>query len=370
MKLARRKVSLKPDGTYDEIGVRSFGKGIFHKSPVAGADLGDKKVFEIAPGDLVISNVFAWEGAVAIAGPAEANRIGSHRFMTWVPDSSSVDVGYLYHYFVSDVGLRQLAKASPGSAGRNKTLGIKSFQDLQIPIPTIEEQRRIRAKVEALESWRQATELAVAASTGLRSSLTDGLYGNAGQLHALGEFLTPTVDMVKVDDSETYTTAGVRWYGEGVFAKDEKKGSEIKATTLFRLQPGDFIYNKLFAWKGSFAIVPSHTKPLVASNEFPSFRVDESRLLPEYVSGWFRQPHVWSAVERLSTGGTPTSRNRLKPAQLFQLQISVPTLEEQRIVVSQMHRLSQVAQLQARRAELGVALPQAARNEIFASMLG
>src|SRR5205823_11936776 len=62
--------------SYVEIGVRSFGRGIFHKAPVTGASLGNKRVLEIRPGDLVFNNVFAWEGAVALAGPAEAGTIG------------------------------------------------------------------------------------------------------------------------------------------------------------------------------------------------------------------------------------------------------------------------------------------------------
>jgi type I restriction enzyme, S subunit len=366
--LARRKVSLTADSTYEEIGLRSFGKGIFHKSPVLGADLGDKKVFRIEPGDLVISNVFAWEGAVAVAGSGEANKIGSHRFMTWVADASIVDAAYLYHYFLSEAGLRQLAKASPGSAGRNKTLGIRAFQELKVPLPPIEEQRRIRARIDTLETWREANDRSLTAARRLEASLTAGLYGRFEDISPLGDFLTPVADEVRVRDEETYTTAGVRWYGEGVFAKDAKRGSEIKAKTLFRLRPGDFIYNKLFAWKGSFAIVPPQGEPLVASNEFPSFRIDESRVLPEYVAGWFRQPHVWETVERLSTGGTPNSRNRLKPAQLLQLQIPVPSLEEQRKVTSQMAQLARTAELQARRSILANALPQAARNEVFATM--
>ena len=49
-----------------------------------------KRVFRIEPGDLVISNVFAWEGAIAVASDDEAGTIGSHRFMTFVPADGRV----------------------------------------------------------------------------------------------------------------------------------------------------------------------------------------------------------------------------------------------------------------------------------------
>ena len=85
LELHRRAVVVVPEAEYREVGVRSFGRGIFHKEPVVGTDLGNKRVFLIEPGDLVISNVFAWEGAIAMASETEAGMIGSHRFMTFRP---------------------------------------------------------------------------------------------------------------------------------------------------------------------------------------------------------------------------------------------------------------------------------------------
>jgi type I restriction enzyme S subunit len=118
---------------YQEIGVRSFGRGIFHKEPVAGTDLGNKRVFQIEPGDLVISNVFAWEGAIAVASGAEAGRIGSHRFMTFVAIDDRIETSWAAWFFRSEPGLELIGRASPGSAGRNRTLAIDRFESLEIP---------------------------------------------------------------------------------------------------------------------------------------------------------------------------------------------------------------------------------------------
>lgn len=143
VKLERRSVDVDPLQTYQEIGIRSFGNGIFHKEPVSGADLGAKRVFRIEPGDLVLSNVFAWEGAIAVATEAERGKIGSHRFMTYVPINGAADTGYLRYFFTSEAGLPLIQRASPGSAGRNKTLAIDRFEDLVIPLPATKEQQRI-----------------------------------------------------------------------------------------------------------------------------------------------------------------------------------------------------------------------------------
>src|SRR5215212_2117146 len=74
----RRPVRVDLDAEYREIGIRSWGRGIFHKDPLTGAQLDDKSVFDIKPGDLVLNIVFAWEGAVAVASENEIGMIASH----------------------------------------------------------------------------------------------------------------------------------------------------------------------------------------------------------------------------------------------------------------------------------------------------
>jgi type I restriction enzyme S subunit len=157
--LARRQVFPEPGRTYREIGIKSFGRGIFHKAPVTSADISEKRVFAIQPGDLVFSNVFAWEGAVALAGYEESGMIGSHRFMTYVTDGSVADARYLRHYFTSAQGLDVIRRASPGSAGRNKTLGIKSFEQQIIPVPDIETQQRIGEAFDHVDSSLMTDDL-------------------------------------------------------------------------------------------------------------------------------------------------------------------------------------------------------------------
>src|SRR5262245_9263007 len=89
--LVRRPVHVEAGATYREIGIRSFAKGIFHKTPTTGLEIGDKRVFAIEPGDLLFNIVFAWEGAVAVASSAEEGTIGSHRFLTCVPNPHVAD---------------------------------------------------------------------------------------------------------------------------------------------------------------------------------------------------------------------------------------------------------------------------------------
>lgn len=107
--LVRRVTEIDPDCAYPELGIRSFGKGTFHKPAIKGMDLGSKKLFKIASGDLLFNIVFAWEGAIAIASKDDHDRFGSHRFLTCVADASRTTSTFLCFYFLTDEGMRKLA---------------------------------------------------------------------------------------------------------------------------------------------------------------------------------------------------------------------------------------------------------------------
>lgn len=140
-----RPVEVKPNELYTQIGIRSHGKGLFYKEPVTGAALGNKAVFWIEPDCFIVNIVFAWEQAIGKTTQSEVGMIGSHRFPMYRPVNDRVDVDYLISYFLTKRGTDILEAASPGGAGRNKTLGQDRFLKSKITLPPIEEQRKIAA---------------------------------------------------------------------------------------------------------------------------------------------------------------------------------------------------------------------------------
>lgn len=140
---------------YQEIGIRSHGKGIFYKDEVVGNAIGNKRVFWIEPNCFIVNIVFAWEQAVAKTTEAERGLIASHRFPMYKVDEKQLDLDYLLYFFKTPRGKYLLELASPGGAGRNKTLGQKNFLELPIPLPPIEEQHKI---VQILSTWDEAIE--------------------------------------------------------------------------------------------------------------------------------------------------------------------------------------------------------------------
>ena len=140
-----RPVEVEPNELYTQIGIRSHGKGLFYKEPVTGEALGNKSVFWIEPDCFIVNIVFAWEQAIGKTTQSEVGMVGSHRFPMYRPVNDRVDINYLVYYFLTKRGTNILEAASPGGAGRNKTLGQNRFLKSKIILPSIEEQRKIAA---------------------------------------------------------------------------------------------------------------------------------------------------------------------------------------------------------------------------------
>ena len=127
---------------------------------------------------------------------------------------------------------------------------------------------------------------------------------------------------VRVD--KEYPVLAMSWYAKGLYVKHTKKGSDIKAQRIYKVCDGDFVYNRLFAWKGSFAEAGKEHDGCFVSNEFPCFLVDRETVVPGFLWAYFAQPALWELIETLSTGTTSTSRLRLKEAKLNQFLIPLP----------------------------------------------
>jgi restriction endonuclease S subunit len=150
----------------------------------------------------------------------------------------------------------------------------------------------------------------------------------------LGDVLQLIRRSETVQPATTYDLIGVRLDGAGPFLRETKTGDQISAKQLFRVACGDFIYSRLFAWRGAFGTIGQGLEGRYVSGEFPTFVTNADRLDAEFLRLWFRLPSTLRTVESLCSGSTPLTRNRFKEQFFLDLEIPLPPLaEQQRIVV-------------------------------------
>ena len=371
VELVRESVSIDPAARYEPIGVRSFAKGLIRYPVCTGDSLSKMRYFKLPPGSLVISNIKAWEGAVALASPDEGGRVVSNRFLTYLPIDKNIEIRYLWHYFASDPGARKLAESSPGSADRNRTLGIRSFEDLVIPLPTIDEQRAISTQLDAVAEVSRAMAASTAnlASTlsGIRQQILQAAANRCVQITA-DDIFTQVHRRVDVRSNESYEMLGVRSFARGAFASGVLAGADTSYAQLRIVDAGDLVYPKLMAWEGAFAIVPQELDGRHVSPEFCIFKITDARADPEYLRHLFAWPEFLASVSGRATG-TNVRRRRLQSGDFLKAKLPLPEISEQRDIAVKLNVISGAADTRTRQTALALALPRAARNEVFAKLV-
>ncbi len=138
-----RPIRRKNKNVYCPLGLYNRGRGIFHKQETEGEELGDSTFYFVKENDLIISGQFAWEGAVALAGPKEEGCVVSHRFPIVRGKEGVLLTEYLWAFLTSERGHFILNESSIGSAGRNRPLNINRLMKEKIPVPSIETQEKV-----------------------------------------------------------------------------------------------------------------------------------------------------------------------------------------------------------------------------------
>ena len=142
-------VTVDENKLYYQIGIRSHSKGIFYKEAEIGRQIGNKRIFWIEPNCLILNIVFAWEQAVAKTSEKEVGMVASHRFPMYKVLNNSLD--YIVDFFKTEKGKQLLQMASPGGAGRNKTLNQDFFLNSKIYLPSLNEQLKTSELIELIE---------------------------------------------------------------------------------------------------------------------------------------------------------------------------------------------------------------------------
>jgi type I restriction enzyme, S subunit len=142
-----------------------------------------------------------------------------------------------------------------------------------------------------------------------------------------------------LDDSAAYKCVGVRWYGLGAFVREHLLGAEISRKQQWLIRSGDIVYNKLFAWKGAFAIADHSIDGCIVSDKFPTYRADEEQVDDRWLRYYFQTPGPAQQAAALSKGAAAISKLTLNPPQFWELTVPLPPIPEQRRILKRIEAL-------------------------------
>lgn len=350
--------------SYPISGVYGFGRGLLLRDRILGSDTKYGSLTRLSTGDVVYSKVKAFEGAVTVVPDEGDGRYVSPEFPVFAVDDS-IDSGFLRHYLAWDGFLEKLRVGSSGIGARRERVHPSAFLALDMPVPDLAEQRHISEHLDSIGGVASTADAVTRRRRGDLAALSTQAWG--GEEALIGDLVQPVVRARSTDPDSIYPMHGVRWYGGGLFTRDVKLGRELSAKVVYDIEPGDLVYNRLFAWKQSFAIAGPDVKGAV-SNEFPAFRVNEDIVRPRVLLALLLGADFTRKVNDSSTGSTPTSRNRLKERDFLRLSVELPPMPRQRALEAMLSSIDQIGVPIDRADRLARGMLPAARNEVFSQM--
>lgn len=171
----QRTQAFKPEGPFKALSVRSHGKGTYQRIEKLEALDSGKTVYRVLANRLIVNIVFAWEGAAAITSNLDTDCLVSHRFPMFRLNDDLIDIEYCRHLIRTSTFKQLLALASPGGAGRNKTLNKTDLLGFELCLPPLEIQKQAGQVLNDLDKQMAAVQVQIEALARQRDALATEL---------------------------------------------------------------------------------------------------------------------------------------------------------------------------------------------------
>lgn len=147
----------------------------------------------------------------------------------------------------------------------------------------------------------------------------------------IGSFLSRNTDRTEVQDDVIYKRITVRTNNGGVCLRDEVKGSSIGTKKQTIVKAGQFIVSKIDARNGAFGIIPEELDGAIVTQDFPTFDVDNSKVLTQFLVLVSTTPTFIEFAKSCSNG--TTNRKRIDVDEFLEQMIPLPTLQKQKKIL-------------------------------------
>lgn len=351
--------------SYQMAGVLSYGRGLFNKTSVSGADTSYKTFYRLHEGQIVLSQLFGWEGALAPVTSDFNGWFVSSQFPTFRP-KINLHGGFARWLIRNPTVWEQLKTSAKGMGDRRRTLNPEIFFGVTLPVPPLAEQERIVAHLDAIETrlariqkLREKMYCEIEAfNTSLHLSLANNRNVRLEQLIQLEE------EQVSVVANQSYLQAGIRSFGLGLFKKAAVSGSETTYRTFNVLRPGMLVMSQVKGWEGAVSVVGDVFDGWFVSPEYRTFSCNDNECEANYLTHivgttWFR--NQLSAATR----GVGARRERVRPEVLLGLEMPFPKFSDQIKAVGLLEKITSSKKISLQAVEKETSIIPSLLDKIF-----
>jgi type I restriction enzyme S subunit len=380
LRLEREEVLLEPTVSYRTAGIYSFGKGVFEREPIRGADTSYRSLFCLRTDQFIVSRLNGWEGAVDVVTPSLDGCLVSNEYPTFSVDTSRADPGYLRWIARWPAFWDRLVPR--GSMVRRKRVQVSQLLEVEIPLPPIEEQRRVAERLERLSEQAKNIQHGSQGSDVIALSLIPSWlethFAENGPEIELGDaaevFRGRSPRYQAGTGFVAINQACVRWGNvDRTKAREVEEAWWLEVSDAGRLRPGDVLVNSTGEGTiGRAAVADALVAGLPYDSHVLVVRCYDQRLLPGYLAAYLRSPPGQAKVEAVK-GANTTKQTELGKGKLELLTIPAPSIDEQYATLAEFDRirlkLSALDILLDQRKHRLAAVQPAALNEAFAGLI-
>jgi type I restriction enzyme S subunit len=372
LRLSIDSVAVERSESYPIAGVYSFGRGLLSRAPILGSETTYKTLNRLHKDDFVLSQLKAWEGALAKVTSSHDGWFLSPQFPTFRAIKERLDISYLDWYCKQAKVWENLRNTARGMGARRDSVSPERFLSLQMPLPPLPEQRRIVARIEELvakineaRALRHQTSETAKAFWERGASTVLNVVGHRHTRERLADLVTIRGGGTPSKVNPYYWDGRLPW----ITPKDMKvreisdsidhiSEQALRETTAKLIEPGAV----LVVVRG---MILAHTFPSAVLrvpaviNQDMKALIPILRILPEFLCTflWATNAAILDLVEK-STHDT----RKLETEKLLAIDVPVPPVSDQRQIVEELGamqtRVEKLQKLQAETsAELGALLP-------------
>ena len=233
---------------------------------------------------------------------------------------------YIYYYLISKIN--EIGKMFRGAG--LKHLNKKEFFKMNIELINLEEQKKIIKELDLINKLMDYKRKQIKVFDDFIKSQFVEMFGNGNYPKIqLKEVLNQKQQVEKVENTklERFVTVGIN--GKGArerIIKDEKWPVPFVG---YRVKGGQFIYSRIDARNGAFAIIPNYLNNAVVSKDFPIFDIDYNKIKPDILLFSLLEESFIDIIKNSSFGAT--NRQRIKEGTFLNYKIYLPpiTLQNQ-----------------------------------------
>ena len=236
---------------------------------------------------------------------------------------------YLYYYFKSNNFKIKLNKISKQSVNQS-SFSISDLKKIKIDIIDLKKQKLIVSKLDKVAEVISIRKKQIEELNNLIKSQFVEMFDNKNYPKIrLKEVLVQDQNVEKIENTrkEKFVTVGIN--GKGArerIIKDEKWPVPFVG---YRVKGGQFIYSRIDARNGAFAIIPNYLNNAVVSKDFPIFDIDYNKIKPDILLFSLLEESFIDIIKNSSFGAT--NRQRIKERTFLNYKIYLPpiTLQNQ-----------------------------------------